>query len=312
MRSILTKIGLLLLAATTAVVLSGCEEALTDSNTEGIPNTAGADSTADQPFITIVSGSQTNPVIGTASRSDDPTTEALFGSNTVSAEVEPNFALQEDINFEFETSGSAVAGEDYTIPSSGSGTIVYDSTNTSLDDTTIDVVGGGGGLATETRSVEVSLTSAQTASGDEVLVGRGGSDVGTSAIVEIAPAIGLLNSSFAVLSEVDAPDTAVGEEATVNLFLFNASGEEFDAENFSIVGEDASEFSVTSTVTNPVGAGSITTPSAEPVGESTALLVEFAPTSEGDKSATLEFDVSNADNSVTAQFSVSATAVPAN
>lgn len=308
MHSIVYKLGLFLFASIMAVMMVGCEEALTDSTTEGIPNTSGGDTTGT-PFVTIVSGSEGNPLVGTAGRLG----VGLYGAQPfrqVSLEVQPNFAVQDDIVFEYSVSGTATEGQDFTIATPNPDTIVYDVSNTSIDDKTIDVVGGGtpqGGfsLTTETRLVEVTLTSASVVGdGREVLVGRGGSDVGTSRTVAIGPSISLVSTGFAPLSGVSVPETTVGDTTSTTTFLLNTSRAPFEATNVSLSGADADQFSVASVISNPIAPGE-----GLESGNFPLIQVSFIPTSEGEKTAVLSLDVSNSSDNTTAEYPVTGTAV---
>lgn len=306
MRSILTKIGLLLLAVTTAVVVSGCEEALTDSNTEGIPNTAGTDTTSGTAFIEIVSGSRSNPLVGTASRADGvDLIDQLVGDDTVSVEVEPNFAVQDDIIFEYSLSGSAESG-DYRIPNPSPDTITYEQGTTEIDDAFIDVIGrnpeGGVELTNETREVTITLESARTAGdgGREVLVGRGGSEVGVSRTVEIGPSVSLSTPGGTFVQSVafDTTSTAPDSSSVQQYILFNLSSENFTGSNYSISGSDADAFNV-----QPPAVLTF-----EPGATTGILALSFAPSSAGEKGATFSFEVSNSSNSATIEIPLSGVA----
>jgi hypothetical protein len=308
MNSIVYKTGLFCLIAVTALVLSGCEESLTSSNTDDIPSLSG-DST-DVAFVSIVSGSQSDPVVGTAERIP----LGLFGggaTDMVTVEVEPNFAVQEDIEVGYDLAGTASTGEDYSIPNSNPDIIEFNATNTSIDRIDLQVVGGATQevpLTTEFRTVEISLTSASTTSGGrEVLVGRGGSDIGTTRIVRIAPSITLLSSGFAPIEGVATGEAAVGDTSDTNVIFLNSSNANFDVTDVSISGENASEFEVNSLISNPVEPGQTPAPSE---GEFSPIIgMSFIPDSEGDKSATLSIDVSNSFNSTTVEYPVTGTAV---
>lgn len=305
MNPIVYRTGLFFLIAA-AVTLVGCEESLTDSTTEGIPDTGGD----NQPFITIVSGSQSSPLVGTAERFPIE----LFGSdptNEVDLEVEPNFTVRNTIEFEYSVSGSATQGTDFTVDTPNPAAIEFDTSSTSIDNEFITIAGGGTQqvpLTTEFRTVDVTLESASTVNGTrDVLVGRGGSDVGTTRSVEIAPSIFLLSSGFATLDGVSLAETTVGESNSTTVILLNSSLAPFEATNVSIEGTDSDQFSVNSLISNPVEPGELPKDGAP----SPALQVAFSPDSEGEKNAELTIDVSNASNSNTLTYPVTGTAVAA-
>lgn len=148
----------------------GCEEALFSSNTQhnlpDIPKGEG------QPWVEFTG---------------DETVAADRGSS-VALTLEPGEAVGEAITVEYEVSGSAVAGEDYTISSGQSPvTIPFNSDDQNLDSADIVFNILTNDAATSTRSLTVTLTSAQTEGGEQVLVGRGGTDIDKSRTIEINP-----------------------------------------------------------------------------------------------------------------------------
>lgn len=314
MKTNLYKLACLLLLPV-LIVLGGCEDSLTDSNTAGTPDVVGGDSTSTA-FLTIVSGSESNPNVGTINR------RGIFGPDSVLIEVEPNFGVRSDIEFEYSLSGSAVEDGDYTISPSSPATIEFDDSNTSIDDLSLEAAALGEGesgvtLTTETRTGQVSLASA-TALADsvsrEIAVGRGGEDVGVSRSFQVAPSITLTTPGIARLSSVSFDSTQVGSSSTASLLIHNTSGVDFDVSNFTVTGENAGELTVSPIIqdnpveplelidgTDPFGIGL-------PLNDFGFVQVQFAPTSAGEKSATLQFDVSNSSDDITAEYEISGVA----
>jgi len=148
----LTKSFLLLVAAVAVtVVMTGCEEALTDSNDELVPNVDGE----GIPFVEFLG---------------DETITAAAG-DTVTISLEPGEAVGEPITVEFSATGAAIG----TVTPSSSVTIPFDTSITSLDEADIEVILAAGAAVGE--SVTLELTGASTESGQTVEVGRGGTDI---------------------------------------------------------------------------------------------------------------------------------------
>lgn len=298
------------------MLFTGCEESLTNTNTKGIPDTGSGDST-NTAFLTIVSGSETGGPVGTIHR------RGIFGSSSVDLEVEPNFAIPSDIDFEYSTSGSAVEGGDYTVSPSSPATIEYVDSTTALDDLNLTLGAleegtGGVTLTTETRSAQVSLTSA-TATADsvsqEIAVGRGGEDVGVSRTVLVEPSVTLTSFGLSRLSSVSPAPTQVGASSTTNLLIHNTSGIDFDVSNLAVSGSDAGEFSASFAVTdNPIEPLVFLSNGVDPffgqlpLNDFAVVQLVFSPSSEGGKSATLQFDVENSSDNITAEYEISGTA----
>jgi hypothetical protein len=133
------------------VAMTGCEEALTDSNEELVPNVDGE----GVPFVEFLG---------------DETVTAAAG-DTVTISLEPGEAVGEPITVEFTAAGPALA----SVSPSGSVTIPFDTSTTELDEADIEVILAGNAAAGE--SVTLELTSASTESGQTVEVGRGGTDI---------------------------------------------------------------------------------------------------------------------------------------
>lgn len=319
MKATLYKLSALLLIPV-LVTLGGCEESLTDANTEGIPDTGSGDST-NTAFLTIVSGSETGGPVGTIFRRNAAGPNfglGIFGSQgTVELEVEPNFSIQDTIEFEYSVSGEAVRGGDYNLSPSSPASVEFDRSNTSIDSKvlTASVLSEGESgvtLTTETRTAEVTLESATTVNGTrDVEVGRGGTDVGVSRTFNVSPSITLTDNAVTPLSSVSLDSTAVGETTTAVLLVHNTSGVNFEVSNFSATGADAGAFEVTGFPDNPVEplAFSPNSPGPLPFNDFAQVAVDFSPQSMGDKTATLQFDVSNSSDDVTAEYDVSGVAV---
>ncbi len=152
-------VGLLALALVAALLFSGCEEALTDSNDELRPNIPedGA------PFVEFVSG-------------DAPTGAA---GATVTLTMEPGEAINEAITVEYNASGPALG----SVTPQNAVTIPFDTSSTDLDEATIDVTLASGATSGQTATVE--LTGASTEGGQTVQVGRGGTDIDRSRTITV-------------------------------------------------------------------------------------------------------------------------------
>jgi hypothetical protein len=151
MKSLTKSFFLLVAAVAMTVAMTGCEEALTDSNEELVPNVDGE----GVPFVEFVG---------------DETVTAAAG-DTVTISLEPGEAVGEPITVEFTAAGPALA----SVSPSGSVTIPFDTSTTELDEADIEVILAAGAAAGE--SVTLELTGASTESGQTVEVGRGGTDI---------------------------------------------------------------------------------------------------------------------------------------
>ena len=151
MKSLTKSFFLLVAAVAMTVAMTGCEEALTDSNEELVPNLDGE----GVPFVEFLG---------------DETVSAAAG-DTVTISLEPGEAVGEPIIVEFTASGPALA----SVSPSGSVTIPFDTSTTELDEADIEVILAAGAAPGE--SVTLELTSASTESGGTVEVGRGGTDI---------------------------------------------------------------------------------------------------------------------------------------
>lgn len=150
---------LIVSALVMTVLITGCEEALTDSNDKLVPAIEGEGT----PFVEFVSA-------------ENPTASA---GGAVELTVEPGEAIGEPIQVEFTASGPALG----QVSPPGSATIPYDTSTTALDDATITVTIATGASPGETVTVE--LTSASTESGQTVQVGRGGTEVDRSRTITV-------------------------------------------------------------------------------------------------------------------------------
>lgn len=315
MHSLLDEISLLLLACVLVFSLAGCEEAITNNNNAGIPNT-GSDSLGTS-FIEFTTASETVPIVGV-----DRVTSTKAGlSDVVSLEVEPNFAVTAEIAYEYEVAGvSAAQGRDYRIPNPSPDTIPYNAGQRSLDSDSIYVLGVGaepGGAVTLTdssRVLQVGLTSAETIDGSQTVeVGRGGESVGTTRLVSVSPTIRLALTDYTFLSEVPVPVTDSAATDSVTTLIYNNSTVPFDVTNVEITGPDAGEFSVQPMVRTSQDPIEVSPTSIQTVpGDSSMYAkVYFSPQSTGEKTATLSFDVSNSANMATASYEMVGTAVSA-
>lgn len=151
MKSLTKSFFLLVAAVAMTVAMTGCEEALTDSNEELVPNVDGE----GVPFVEFLG---------------DETVTAAAG-DTVTISLEPGEAVGEPITVEFTAAGPALA----SVSPSGSVTIPFDTSTTELDEADIEVILAAGAAAGE--SVTLELTGASTESGQTVEVGRGGTDI---------------------------------------------------------------------------------------------------------------------------------------
>lgn len=165
MKSTLRHFGVLGLIVVAAVIVGGCEEALTGvENTAGVPSIEGDDT----PFVEIQTG-----------------TEGQSLPAPVSIEVQPNVTIEDVVNVEYEVSGDAVEGDDYVVGSPNPISIEHDPNSTSLESADIEI--GLGDNVTEATTATVTLTNVSTEQGSEVQLGRGGTDIGTSRTVVIQP-----------------------------------------------------------------------------------------------------------------------------
>lgn len=150
---------LIVAAVVMTVLITGCEEALTDSNNKLVPPV----DEEDTPFVEF-------------SSTEAPTDTA---GGTVALTVEPGEAIGEPIQVEYTASGPALG----QVTPPGSVTIPYDTSITELDEATITVVIAAGASPGETVTVE--LTSASTESGGTVQVGRGGTEIDRSRTITV-------------------------------------------------------------------------------------------------------------------------------
>jgi hypothetical protein len=321
MKAALYKLSFLLFIPILAFLI-GCEDSLTDANTNGIPDVGSGDST-NTAFVTIVSGSETGGPVGTIFRRNaaGPNLElGIFGPSGTSSldlDVEPNITIPDTIEFEYSVSGEAVRGGDYELSPSSPALIEFDTSTTSIDSETLtaSVLSEGDPgvtLTTETRTAEVTLESATTVNGTrDMEVGRGGTDVGVSRTFNVSPSITLTDASVVPLSSVSLDSTEVGETTAATLLVHNTSGINFEVSSFSATGPDASDFEVTGFSDNPVEPLSFApnSPGPLPLNDFAEVSVEFTPQSAGDKTATLQFDVSNSSDDTTAEYEISAVAV---
>lgn len=151
MKSLTKSVFLLIAAVVMTVAMTGCEEALTDSNDELVPSVDGE----GIPFVEFLG---------------DETVTAAAG-DTVVVSMEPGEAVGEPITVEFSATGAALG----TVTPSGSVTIPFDTSTSELDEADIEVILAAGAASGE--SVTLELTGASTESGQTVEVGRGGTEI---------------------------------------------------------------------------------------------------------------------------------------
>lgn len=292
MNFVLQRVGLLILATVAAVFLTSCEEPLTGvENTDGVPPIDG-DNT---PYVEIQTGNEGDTLTDFRSIPDlvDP---AILT-------VQSNVSVKEEITVDYEVSGPAEEGGDYSVLSQNPVTIPYDTSTSNLDSGSIIVVRGGGNLTTEFTTVDVTLTGVSAAGGAEVLLGRGGTDIGTTRTIGIDP-------SVLVVSETVSLDSVeVGSASDPGITgVQNLSVAPFTVQNFGLSGPNADEFSVF--LLGDDDSLQPLEPSELDPAASQAVVVFLAPESEGEKEATLSFDVTNSVDSETYEVALLGTGVP--
>lgn len=288
------RLGILFLAVVAAVLLTACEEALTGvDNTDGVPPIDGNNT----PYVEIQTGNDGDVF------SDFRSIPGVIPPQAL--EVGPNVAVEDTLTVDYEVSGPAEEGGDYSVDSPNPLTIPFDTSTTSLESADIVVVRGGGNLTTELTSVDVTLTGVSTTGGTEVLLGRGGQDIGITRTVGIEPSVSVIE---------DAPSidtTAVGNTNTGIAMTQNLSVAPFTVQNIEISGPDADEFSLYGIAPNQdsLDNGSFEDPPVDVNPVAIAFIVAaFEPVSEGEKEATLSYDLANGTDTETYEVSLSAVA----
>lgn len=158
MKTLIKRFGFLALTLVIAVSLTACEEALTDSNDEGVPPIEGGGT----PFVEFVSA--------------DAPTAAPGGS--VELTIEPGEAIGEPITVQYTASGAALG----SVTPTNQVTIPFNPDDTDLEDASITVTIAA--TATSGETVTVELTSASSDAGT-VEVGRGGTEVDRSRTITV-------------------------------------------------------------------------------------------------------------------------------
>jgi hypothetical protein len=295
------RIGLLLSVAATALMLTACGEALTDSSSEN----SYLDDANPTPFVEFQSGSETD----TASR--ERTTDPL------DIQVGPNVSVNADISYEYEISSEEASDYADQTPNAPVVRTKPDSVANDVETDTLEVQFGNGSLTRSTRIVTVSLTS--VSSDSEVRLGRNGTEYGRTRSYEVDPSIFVRTltsgGNLAVsanLQQVVFDTTAVGGQGSTATppLIANGSVMETDVESVSIQGPDASAFVLGGLLDPATGA-----PETTPVTLGTSLpgnllLVNlaFVPTSAGEKSATLTFEMDNTADNTTVELPLSGVA----
>lgn len=283
------RLGILFLAVVAAVLLTACEEALTGvDNTDGVPPI----DENNTPYVEIQTGNEGDVL------SDFRSIPGVIPPQALT--VQPNVAVEDTISVDYEVSGPAEAGGDYSVDSPNPLTIPFDTSTTSLESADIVVVRGGGNLTTEPTSVGVTLTGVSTTGGTEVLLGRGGQDIGITRTVGIEPSVSVIE---------DAPSidtTAIGNTNTGIAATQNLSVAPFTVQNVSISGPDADEFDLE-------GIAADEPPFEDPPVDINPVQVAriaavFQPNSAGEKEATLSYELANGVDTETYEVSLSAVA----
>lgn len=291
------RIGILALAVVAAVLLTACEEALTGvDNTDGVPSIDGNNT----PYVGIQTGNDGDVL------SDFRSIPGLIDPQALT--VQPNVAVEDTISVDYEVSGPAEEGQDYTVLSDNPIRIPFDTSTTNLESEDIVVfrgVPGGGSLTTQPTSANVTLTGVSTTEGTEVLLGRSGEDIDVTRTVGIDPSVALV---------VDAPaidTTEVGDFSFGFAVTQNLSTGAFTVQNVSISGPNADEFSLVGIAPNAdsAEAGAFDSPPVDvnPVAV-TFIAAVFLPESAGEKEATLSYELSNSVDTETFEASLSAVA----
>lgn len=297
MNTVLQRIGVLFLAVAVAVLFSSCEEALTGvDNSDGVPSIRGNNT----PFVSIQTGNDGDKFTDLRSIPGLIPPQALT--------VQPNVAVDDTIVVDYEVTGPAEEGQDYTVLSDNPIRIQFDTSTTALESEDIVVfrgAPGGGSLTTQPTSAEVTLTGVSTTDGTEVLLGRGGEGI------DITRAVGI-NPSVALVEDAPAIDTTeVGGSGFGTAVTQNVSTGAFTVQNVSISGPNADEFSLFGIAPNAdsAEAGAFESPPVDvnPVANAFIAAV-FQPESEGEKEATLSYELSNSVDTETFEVSLSAVA----
>ena len=106
----------------------------------------------------------------------DSTVTANEGE-TIQIPVEIPISIEEDVNFTYKISGDAQEGTDWTISgvsgNEGNGTITYDPESTNVDDASITINLPKDGTKDGVKTLKLTLTSAESASGTKLGAGQG-------------------------------------------------------------------------------------------------------------------------------------------
>lgn len=267
-----------------ALLFTGCEEALTDSNQENVPEIDGL---GNDRWIEIA---------GRDTISEDRGATQTY---TISPAYAPSDTAKVTLNVWFSVAGtgSAQQGRDYNVLTSSPASFDVDPQTANLNTVDIEVKFPHSDQVNEPKTVTIQLDSARAASGKSFPVGRGGTKVGKSKFVEVdwsKANIFVQNSAGYQFddTQVDSTSSSGGDLLAVNLASFRAS----DLSNFAIEGENSDEFQIAGFLTQPPSPPAPATlpitlqPSQGNVG---LFVIAFAPQSTGEKSAELTFEASN-------------------
>ena len=157
-----------------AVLFTGCEEALTDSNQENVPEIDGL---GNDRWIEIA---------GRDSISEDRGGPQEY---TVTPGYAPSDTAEITMNVWFSVpgTGSAQQGRDYTVQTSSPVSFDVDPADGNVNTGTIEVNFPTSDQVSEVKTMTLQLDSAKSASGESFPVGRGGTDVGRLKFIEISP-----------------------------------------------------------------------------------------------------------------------------
>lgn len=267
-----------------ALLLTGCEEALTDSTDEGLPNIDGT----GEPWVEITGA--------------DTTTALEERGTQVEFTVAPGYTTPGSLEVFFSVPGNGTAqqGRDYVVQTSSPVTIPIDPDASQLEDEDIVVGFPESDQVNEVTNMTLQLDSARTLSGESVPVGRGGTDDNDAKFVSIDWSKASIFFQNSAGYRFDDTETGTSSSSGFDLLIANTDAfRSTDVSNFAIEGENAGAFQVAGffellppDFATPAPA---TTPfTVEPAqGNLLVVVVQFAPESEGEKSATLTYEATN-------------------
>ncbi|WP_263840685.1 hypothetical protein [Salinibacter sp.] len=157
-----------------AVVFTGCEEALTDSNQENVPEIDGLD---NDRWIEI------------AGRDSVMEDRGGLQEYTVAPAYAPSDTAEVTLNvwFSVAETGSSQAGRDYDVQTGSPVSFTVDPTTANVNTGSIEINFPTSSQVSEVKTMTLQLDSARSASGEPFPVGRGGTDKGRLKFIKITP-----------------------------------------------------------------------------------------------------------------------------